>query len=147
MFVRAEDAETALQVASIRAAAKFDLIRFVGVDDRDVAEALANCELFAGPDVLPPLEEDEFFLRDLVGLPVAVLKEAEGDACDEIGVVDGVFETGANDVIVVQLVDGNRLLVPLIDDAVAEVDFDQPWVLLWPLEQWAPEDTVLPEPQ
>ena len=60
-----------------------------------------------------------------------------------IGEVDGFFETGANDVMVVALSNGERLFVPMIEDAVAVLDLDD-GVVLQPADQWAPEGTELP---
>jgi ribosomal 30S subunit maturation factor RimM len=53
------------------------------------------------------------------------------------------METGANDVMVVVMRGEQRLLVPMIEDAVAEIDVEN-GVLLRPLDEWAPEDTELP---
>ena len=41
-----------------------------GIADRTAAEALVNQEIFISRDQLPPPEDDEFYLADLIGLEV-----------------------------------------------------------------------------
>lgn len=142
VFVRPAGQETTLTVSRVRPTPKFDIVAFDEIDDRDAAEALTNLEVAVSPEALPELDEGEFFLRDLVGCPVEILVDDAG-ATRTIGEVGGFFETGANDVMVVHLIDDERLYVPLVDHAVAEVEPDER-VVLFPLDQWAPEGTELP---
>jgi 16S rRNA processing protein RimM len=62
-----------------------------------------------------PLEDDEFYLYQAIGLDVYT------DEGDHLGHVVDILETGANDVYVVQ---GQRgeVLLPAIDDCVLDVD-------------------------
>lgn len=141
VFVREENAPAReFQLSGIRRAAKFDIISLSGVEGRDQAEALTNLSLLIDQEDLPELDEDEFYLRDLVGLEAVELRSRQGDEVRSLGRVDGIFETGANDVMVVILGSGERLLVPIIDEAIAELQMPDR-VLLWPLADWAPEDT------
>lgn len=142
VFVRRAGEESALTIGRARRANKFDILQLDEVGDRDEAEALTNLEVFVDVDALPDLDEDEFYHKDLVGLDVHIL-EAEDGPTRPIGEVAGFFETGANDVMVVQLTDDSKLFVPMIEDAVADLDHDGV-VLLEPLHHWAPEDTELP---
>ena len=146
VFVRVIDAtdEQIFELSSLRAASKFDLVRLQGVDSREKAETLTNAAVLIDPADLPQLDEDEFYLRDLIGLQVHELLTRDGDDTRQIGEVGGFFETGANDVMVVELAGGERLLVPVIDEAIAEIDLPDR-VLLWPLADWAPADTSLEE--
>lgn len=143
VFVRRDGQETVLTVAKVRHAAKFDIVGLEDIDGRDQAEALTNLDVSVDREALPELEQGEFYLRDLVGCEVAILIDEQG-ATRPIGQVGGFFETGANDVMVVEFSGGETLFVPMVDHAVAAVDPDQ-GVVLYPLEQWAPEGTVVPD--
>lgn len=94
------------------------LLKFVGVDDRDEADALRGLEVYIPRAELPPLAENEFYLYELVGMGV-VLETGE-----RFGVVKDVLRTGgANDVFVVSTAvdgDGNNGQEVLIPD-IAEV--------------------------
>jgi len=67
---------------------------------------------------LPPSRSDEFYWTDLEGLEVW---NREGI---RLGVVDHLFSTGANDVLVVSG-ERERLLPFAWDDVIRSVDFDQ----------------------
>jgi len=142
VYVRRGDSDLELTVSKVRHAAKFDIVAFDEIDGRDAAERLTNLEVFVDADALPEPDEDEFYQRDLVGLDVAILESVDGPS-RLIGEVDGFFETGANDVMVVALSNDERLFVPMIEGAVAALDLEE-GVLLQPADQWAPEGTEFP---
>jgi 16S rRNA processing protein RimM len=75
-------------------------------------EAPRGATLAVPRDALPPAGEDEFYVFDLVGLRVV----EEGGR--EVGTVTDVLQYPANDALEV---DG-KLLLPLVEDCVREVD-------------------------
>lgn len=78
-----------------------------GIADRDSAAALIEQAIEIRRDCLPRLPESQYYWIDLVGLTVINL------AGIVLGQVDDVFETGANDVLVIK--DGKREhLIPLV---------------------------------
>ena len=93
--------------------------KLTGCNDRDMAEGLAGLEIRIRRDQLPPATEPgEFYWADLVGLAVRTLDGVE------LGRIDQLFETGANDVIVVDG-DRERLIPYLWEQVVREVDLQQ----------------------
>jgi 16S rRNA processing protein RimM len=84
------------------------IIRIAGVGDRDAAAALRGQELHVLDT--SELEEDEYLVEDLVGCRVEGLGEVRAviaaPSCD-------VLEVGED-----------RVLVPLVSDAVKRVDLD-----------------------
>ncbi len=88
--------------------------RVEGVEDRDAAARLARATIEIAESALPRLDEDRFYVRDLVGLEVRVDGRAVGRVAD-------VLDMPANDVIVVALDDGEQVMVPFVADAVASV--------------------------
>lgn len=88
-----------------------------GVDDPDVAASLVGWEIYIERDQLPALASGEYYWADLVGLNVI------NDAGVELGVIDHLFETGANDVLVVTG-DRERLIPFLMGQTVLKVDLD-----------------------
>ena len=88
--------------------------KLVGVDDRDAAYALRGQEISVARSSLTPPEENEFYWSDLIGL-TAINREGV-----ELGKVDSLMETGAQDVLVVK---GKReYLIPFIAQFVGKVD-------------------------
>lgn len=85
-----------------------------GVADREQAAALQGMRIAVSRDDFPEPATDEFYWTDLVGLKVV---NAAGVT---LGSVTRVFETGANDVLVVE---GEReRLLPFIAPVVRQVD-------------------------
>ena len=67
-----------------------------GVTDRDQAASLMGWDIFITPDQLPKAAKNEYYWSDLVGLVV------ETNLGIQLGTVDGLLETGANDVVIVK---------------------------------------------
>jgi 16S rRNA processing protein RimM len=80
--------------------------------DRDAAAALTGTDIGVYRSQLPPAGADEYYWSDLIGLQVVT---REGQV---LGVVDHLFETGANDVLVVK--GEQEYLVPFIKEQVVE---------------------------
>ncbi len=86
------------------------------VADRSEAERLVNLKLFVARDRLPPAEEDEFYLADLVGMAVVA---ADGAA---VGRVLLVHDYGAGTSLEIVRDGAAPLLVPFTRAAVPVVD-------------------------
>lgn len=112
------DSPTPRAVLEGRRHGKGVVARIEGCDDRDQAAALVDQEIAVTRARLPPSRSDEFYWTDLEGLEVW---NREGI---RLGVVDHLFSTGANDVLVVSG-ERERLLPFAWDDVIRSVDFDQ----------------------
>lgn len=93
------------------------VIKLEGFDDRDEVATLTNCEIVVSGDVLPTLEDGDYYWKDLIGCQVVTTKEYD------LGIVTDLMETGSNDVLVVKanLKDAfgaKERLVPYIDEQV-----------------------------
>jgi 16S rRNA processing protein RimM len=91
------------------------LIKLSGVDSRDAAGKLRGGLLLLRKESLPPLEENTYYIDDLIGLKVIT---TEGLI---IGRLDDVFQGGAHDIYVVK--DGEReVMVPAVKAYIKCVD-------------------------
>lgn len=102
-------------VSAGRSHGKGIVVRLEGHDDRDSARVLVGAPIGVSRTQLPPPSPGEYYWTDLVGLEVM---NREGVS---LGVVEYLFATGANDVLVVE---GEReRLIPFIkDQVVLEID-------------------------
>lgn len=106
------------KLSSGRRQGKGVVLKLKGCNDRDQAEALVGARIAVYRDQLPDLESpDDFYWTDLEGLAV---ETTEGLA---LGEVDHLFETGANDVLVVRG-DRERLIPFIWEQVVIEVDLE-----------------------
>ncbi len=95
------------------------LVKLRGVDDRDAALVLKGKLVAVPRDELPIPGKDEYYWSDLIGLNVKNLQEID------FGEVTDVFETGANDVLVVtDKVTKQERLIPFVGQVVLNVDLD-----------------------
>jgi 16S rRNA processing protein RimM len=85
------------------------ILRLEGCSRREDAEALRGEELLADP---PPLEEGEFWARDLVGCRVT-------DGERSVGVVSRMVALPSCEALEV-----GELLIPLVRDAIRSIDVE-----------------------
>jgi 16S rRNA processing protein RimM len=100
------------------------LIAFQEIRDREEAGALRNSLVYVRADEIPPLEDGEYYHHELIGLEV---REETGAY---FGVVTGILETGANDILVVTLQNGAEVLLPITDEVILNVNLKDGEVLV-----------------
>jgi len=91
------------------------LLRLEGCPDRTAAERLRGQWLYIPIEEAMPLDEDEYYEYEVLGLRVETVTE------EFLGHVQEVLFTGANEVFVVKG-DGGELLIPVLQDVVLEID-------------------------
>lgn len=104
------------------------LVALKEVQDRGAAEALKKMRVFAAAADLPPLEEGEAFIHDLIGLRV---ESAEGES---IGMVKGVLDVPSHALYVVARKNRPDALIPAVEAFVEEVDLDEGLLVVRPIE-------------
>jgi 16S rRNA processing protein RimM len=105
-----------IEIVAAREQKKMYIVRVRGFDSINQVEQYKGWELKVADDERAPLEEGEYYLRDIVGCEV-VTEEGE-----TLGRITDVLSPGANDIWVVGLPKGKELLLPVIDDVVLDVD-------------------------
>jgi 16S rRNA processing protein RimM len=114
-----------LTVASSRWHSGRLLVKFAEVPDRTAAEQLRN--LFVQSEVADdeqPEDPDEFYDRDLIGLPV---RTSEGV---DAGEVIDVVHLPSQDLLEIRRPAGNAVLVPLVEELVPEINVDKQYVVV-----------------
>jgi len=96
---------------------KFVTIKFKEINDMDIADKLRGSYIEVSRQELVPLEEDCYYIFDIVGLSVYDTAEKF------LGKITDVLQTGANDVYVVET-GGKPLLLPALKEVVREVDLE-----------------------
>jgi 16S rRNA processing protein RimM len=91
------------------------ILRLSGVDGRDAAEGLRGEELLVARAAAPPLGDDEWWAEDLEGCTVV-----DGDR--PVGRVTGLLGLPSCEALEVALAGEGELLVPLVRDAIRDVD-------------------------
>lgn len=106
------------------------LVKLKGVNDRDAALALKSKHVAVPREEFPEADEGEYYWSDLIGLNVT---NQQGVV---LGLVSDVFETGANDVIVIKdPKDSKERLLPFVDQTILDVNIaDKTMLVDWPIE-------------
>lgn len=94
------------------------IVKLDGIDDRDQAAALKGSNIWITPSQLERLESDEYYWRQLIGLEVI------DQAGVLLGKVDGLIETGANDVLLVKAGKQEHLIPFIMDQVVTKIDIE-----------------------
>lgn len=105
-----------LEVESVKFFKQFVILKFKGIDDINDIEKYRGKGLFVTRENAVKCKKDEYFIADLIGIKV---RDEEGN---ELGILQDVIETGANDVYQIKMTDGRELLLPAIRQCVLEVD-------------------------
>ncbi|MBF0428611.1 MAG: 16S rRNA processing protein RimM [Magnetococcales bacterium] len=117
-----------VNVLSRRLQGKAILARLQGLENREQIQTLAGMQIWIPWEALPDPGVNRFYWIQLIGLRVLDVTEDETgskEACPkELGVVETLFATGSNDVLVVREKSGEERLLPFIRDTIVRVDLD-----------------------
>lgn len=94
------------------------IVKFKELNDINEAEPLKNSVIYAEREELGELPEGTHYIVDLLGLDIV---DEDGN---HIGVLEDVFNTGANDIYDVKREGKKNLLLPVIDEVVKNIDIE-----------------------
>lgn len=110
-------------IIASRRSGKHIISQIEGYDSPEKARLLMGAEIAISPQQLKKPAAGEYYWRDLIGL--AVINQ-QGIT---LGTVASLFETGANDVIVVKDDQGTEHLIPYIkDQVVIAINLAEGWL-------------------
>lgn len=98
-----------LEVAGARFFKNLVIVKFKGIDNINEIEKYRQCALLVDREEAVDLQEDEYFIADLLGMEVYADGEYFGNLKD-------VMETGANEVYVIESEKHGEVLLPAIHD-------------------------------
>jgi len=99
-------------------------IKLDGVNDRNTAETYTGAAIIIPPDLALPLDDDEYYVRDLIGI------EAESESGEPLGHISRIIHTSANDIYEIKPSEGKAFLVPAVKEFVQSVDLAQRKIIL-----------------
>jgi 16S rRNA processing protein RimM len=104
------------------------VVQLADIDDRNQAASFMGWDIFITQDQLPKAAKGEYYWSDLIGLQVETIDGVQ------LGVVDSLLETGANDVIIVQ---GEReRVIPFLQGrTIIKVDLEAGHIIV----DWDPD--------
>ena len=106
-----------LEIQGVKFFKQFVMLKFKGIDNINDIERYKRSSLFVTREDAVELEEDEYYIADLIGMDVITDEGEEGKLVD-------VIETGANEVYVVEFDKYGEVLIPAIHDCILDVDIE-----------------------
>ncbi len=107
-----------LKVRNVKFFKQFVILKFEGIDNINDIEKYKRCPLLVRREDAVPLEDDEYFIADMIGILV------ETEDGDTFGTLKDVIKTGANDVYVIASETHGEVLIPAIKECILEVDIE-----------------------
>ena len=108
-----------LEIQSVKFFKQFVILKFKGIDNINDIEKYKRCSLYVTREHAVALEEDEYFIADMIGMEVCT---EDGNI---FGTLKDVIETGANDVYVIENAEHGEVLVPAIKECIRSVDIEK----------------------
>ena len=108
-----------LEIKSVKFFKQFVILKFKGIDNINDIERYKRCPLLVNREDAVDLEEDEYFIADMIGMAVWT------DDDKEFGTLKDVIETGANDVYIIQSKNHGEVLVPAIKECIIDVNVEE----------------------
>ncbi|WP_099974891.1 ribosome maturation factor RimM [Lactobacillus terrae] len=119
LYLKYQNKYIKMTVESSRPHKKFYLLKFKDLDNINDVEKYVKSELFTDDEVMPELEEGEFYYRQIIGL------EVQDPRFGNVGKITEIMELGPNDVWVVKSPKYDEVLIPYIKSVVKNVDLEK----------------------
>ena len=101
-----------LEIKNVKFFKNLVILKFKGVDNINDIEKYKGRDLWIPREEGQELEEDEYYIADLLGMSV-VLEDGQ-----EFGTLKDVMETGANDVYIIDSAEHGEVLLPAIKECI-----------------------------
>ncbi|MCD8148917.1 MAG: ribosome maturation factor RimM [Clostridiales bacterium] len=111
--------ELELEITQVKFFKQMVILKFREFSNINEVERFRGKSLYVTRENAVKLQKDEYFIADMIGMRVVT---TDGE---ELGTLQDVMQTGANDVYVVEKKNGEELLLPAIHDCVKLVDMEQ----------------------
>lgn len=95
------------------------ILKFKGINNINDIEKYKGKDLYVTREHAVPLEEDEYFLCDIIGAKV-ITEDGK-----DFGILKEILQTGANDVYVVEMGNQQEVLLPVIKECVLDVNIEE----------------------
>ena len=108
-----------LEVCQVKFFKQMVILKFKEFNNINDVERFRGKSLYVTRENAVKLQKDEYFIADMIGMRVV---STDGE---ELGTLEDVLQTGANDVYVVEKEGNSQLLLPAIKECIREVDMEQ----------------------
>ena len=108
-----------LEIQNVKFFKQFAILKFKGIDNINDIEKYRGKSLMIDREDAVDLDEDEYFIADMIGMKVYT------EDGSEFGTLKDIMETGANDVYIIDSLEHGEVLIPAIRECILDVDMDE----------------------
>ena len=124
IYISNKNEKKEYQIQEVKYHKNMVLLQLEGITKIEEAEKLKNEYLKIKRENAIPLEEDTYFVVDLIGLNVY------SDENEYLGELIDIFNTGSNDISVVRREEKPQLLLPAIKDVIKQIDIENKKIIV-----------------
>ena len=117
-----------LTIQNVKFFKQFVILKFKGINNINDIEKYKRCPLLVDRENAVELEEDEYFIADMIGMNVIT---EDGEI---FGTLKDVIETGANDVYIINSKKHGEVLIPAIKECILDVNVKEGKMLVHLME-------------
>ena len=129
--------ETEYLVENARYQKGMMILKLSGVSDRNEAEELRGKKVYVAEENLKKLPADTFYIKDIVGLDA--IHATSGAS---FGKIKDVITGAAQDVYVIELVDGREAMVPAVKEFIKEINVQKRYIKIEPIKGLIDSDVL-----
>lgn len=126
LFLDVDGTKQEMTITTYRPHKQFHLVTFKGFENINLIEKYKGLKLYVHAEHVHDLSENEYYYHEIIGCEAIVDDES-------IGMIDDIFETGANDVWVIKRPGKSDALIPYIESVVKEIDVEAKRVVITPI--------------
>ena len=108
-----------LEIEGVKFFKQFAILKFKGFYNINDIEKYKGKSLFVTRENAVELEENEYYIGDLIGMEVYT-----DDSEERFGVLKDVMETGANEVYIITSENHGEVLLPAIHECILDIDVE-----------------------
>ncbi|MEG0856080.1 MAG: ribosome maturation factor RimM [Terrisporobacter sp.] len=127
-FYLEKNFEKEFKVEKVRYKGNMVIMKIKDIDTIELAEKIKSKNLYISREDSVDLDEDEFFIADLVGIEVFTTTG------EKVGVLKEVLQYSANDVYVVKGNDDKEYLIPSLIKFVPEINIKEKKMIIDPIK-------------
>lgn len=119
VYIKLARGEQTAEIEKVRFFKEQVILKFKEFNRIEEVERFRQCELYIDRADAIPCEENENYIADLIDMEVFT------EDGERLGVLKDVYETGANDVYIVETAEKKELMIPAIRECILDVDVEQ----------------------
>jgi len=124
IYIKTKNNKEEYEIEQVKYHKNMVLIKLKGIETPEQANLLRDSYLIIDREDAKPLEENTYYIVDLIGLQVYT------DEGNLLGILEDIFNTGSNDIYVVKDELGKQILLPAIREVIKEVDIENKKIIV-----------------